>query len=1326
MTRSKRYWPGEAAETGRVKRACLDAEAPANQKSPAKARATRASKAAKRQTADVAKYPTARQGWSRTDLQQLSKAARSEGLGRSGSLCASIDAQPSYTTSGHATSSIQTDQQGCAFKPQPQPQTSASGPATSIPNPKAQPGAVAVTSPAHQPAIPSPAVRSKAKEEEQQLLQPTVAVSGLQPVLSRRPNNKRKAAGLVGPPLSETNRPGNRLPAVLPVMGTEQSSTHAVADTAQQNADADMSAAAPLPTAAADAAKKQTAHIAAQKQTAAKKLTAQQVLQPQLLPGAHFDCQGLRLLPGDALLHSEHLAAHSRQAASSSTRPIKYLDVTCTVDDLCKRDLDCSVSDRPYMGNGKSGCNTGHAMDQDGETHGSIERYNEVDLLVRKMLWWRALKAHGVAFANAALIVRDTFVQVCFMAQRTDGQAGCPDIHQSAQACKDYHRMLLEVYGPTKVLSPYVLSIDAINDYNAEGGAKDLHHFRLLQRRFIVYRPKKAAGQFCSNPTGPSNPSTHSGQPCGLAESAQAGGPAGRLPYDADTAASAASSSVIVDIVNSHQDGDTANTNPMAAPSNTATADWDATLEDLWQELQNKTGKLTGKQVQDNSDVATAASCSLLEGSWQGGHCSTDPIPSRAKVGNAIRNCLEQRAGSHQRLYFLDGTFPGDLPGHFQSYEEVPGVWCGVDQKVNAMLPQPMQSSRAGNFFRHLCVESTGTASFTMFAPISPATNITPFHQETKKRRSWNCGSGDFIVQPLSTADNVRKLERVHAAVMGAHKRHGCLLPLEMYLEEDIPLVCYIRDKPYAEMVELPEQSCHCFLSFSNASADPPALKASCNDWHLDSELSSAYLLEKLVGSMAKAGVEAGSPDDGADTWVATPYAMLEPCTIAGPLDPRCTGTWSRPWADEMKGQACTPEELDRQADLAHRCCGMEVLLVRAVEKMLDGVNGNLKDLCWNVHLTKADSLKALQDALPVLIDLQLRANKQSPQAVGKFCRKECQPDAADAHFSQEYMDVVVGEVQQVLRKADMDVAAQQAQALMHGSTCLTWTGSDAASASSCGPIFDRQPFKRTRFGRVQQLQAQEGCTPQGTTLQPSISNASMQWSGAPSQYPSAQATAASEPHKVKAKPASHKPFDKAAAADQSGTSLWAAVANMGGGLKHLAQQLCQQQQATQCAGSGQSQGIKRLRSSNNEVADVEHVSKKCCAASSAAQQLVQTDQVYGVFMHLKYAAAARVDADEEMNSKAEVAVNKLTELCAAAEAVSDFDLLQSGLPVMRSHWLLAMQQEWEAARSIHSQPIQLGKVRDRRCRLEALHDAACSSLAAEHANRWGVVPTNA
>ena len=210
-----------------------------------------------------------------------------------------------------------------------------------------------------QPASPNTAVKSKLKEEEQQPPQPTVAFSGLQPVLSRRPINKRKAAALAGPPVSETNRPGNTLPGVMAVKGMEHSSTHAVADTNQQNADADMSAAAPLPTASAGAAKKLTAHTA-----------AQQLAQPQLVNCARYDCQDLRLLPGDTLLHSEHLAAHRLQTDSSSTRPagapIKYLDDTVTVDDLCKRDQDCSVSDRPYMGNGKSGCREGPATDDGG------------------------------------------------------------------------------------------------------------------------------------------------------------------------------------------------------------------------------------------------------------------------------------------------------------------------------------------------------------------------------------------------------------------------------------------------------------------------------------------------------------------------------------------------------------------------------------------------------------------------------------------------------------------------------------------------------------------------------------------------------------------------------------------------------------------------------------------------------------------------------------------------------------------------------------------------------------------------------------------------
>lgn len=78
-----------------------------------------------------------------------------------------------------------------------------------------------------------------------------------------------------------------------------------------------------------------------------------------------------------------------------------------------------------------------------------------------------------------------------------------------------------------------------------------------------------------------------------------------------------------------------------------------------------------------------------------------------------------------------------------------------------------------------------------------------------------------------------RKLERIHAAVVGSFRRHGHVLPLEMYLEEGLPLVCYLRSQPHAEMVELPEQSCHFFMSWSNAAATTPSLKVTMGNCHL-------------------------------------------------------------------------------------------------------------------------------------------------------------------------------------------------------------------------------------------------------------------------------------------------------------------------------------------------------------------------------------------------------------------------------------------------------------------------------------------------------------
>ncbi len=68
-------------------------------------------------------------------------------------------------------------------------------------------------------------------------------------------------------------------------------------------------------------------------------------------------------------------------------------------------------------------------------------------------------------------------------------------------------------------------------------------------------------------------------------------------------------------------------------------------------------------------------------------------------------------------------------------------------------------------------------------------------------------------------------MERLHAAVTGTHNRHGQLLPLEAYLEEGIPLVLALREGP-PEMVELPEQSMHAFITWANAASPHPALKA--------------------------------------------------------------------------------------------------------------------------------------------------------------------------------------------------------------------------------------------------------------------------------------------------------------------------------------------------------------------------------------------------------------------------------------------------------------------------------------------------------------------
>ncbi|DBB05775.1 TPA: hypothetical protein ACH3X1_012371 [Trebouxia sp. C0004] len=718
-------------------------------------------------------------------------------------------------------------------------------------------------------------------------------------------------------------------------------------------------------------------------------------VRPQPQPAAaRFDCQGLMLLPTEAQLHCERLVASQVQGSPSAT--------------VANYPAFGSVEGAHLAAEWRDACDA-RLSSYEQALQASTNQFDQFEVRIRKRLWMRAFLRWGRAAADEALAAHDTFVQVVLMGQYPDGPPGPPDSLLSAQACQHYHAMLAKVYGPELVLEPYVMSVDALSDQESE----ELRNFRLLQRRFIVYNPSKAAhidsaAEGLLALASERRYSTGEGQlqaPNGLS-------PAGPASH---------------------------------ATTQSSHPDWDATLAGLWEVLQKKTCDLTVGQLQEQADDATAASCIVQNGGWQQGLRSSEVLPDDVKIWDTIAASMQQAPGSLQRLYFTDGTFPGELPPGCNSHADIPGLCCGVDQAVNGMLPAVMRSNRAGSLFKQMCVESTGTASFTFFAPCGQAPNLTAFHQETKKRRSWNCGCGDFIVQPLSTAASVRQVERVHAAVVGAHERHACLLPLEMYLEEDIPLVCYMRDHGHAQMVELPEQSCHAFMSFANAQSPQPSLKVSCNDWHINSEMSSAYLLEKLLASCRHAGVEASLGRDDAegddpDGWVESTYAMLQPCHIphnAKHMEhPRLNGSWQRPWADEMKDQKSSPKDIAKQAQKSKRSSHVSVLVVRLAEKVVDAIKFQLKATGWNALLKAPEGPRVLQDVLPVLLDLSLRAMAGSTK------------QGRDFPFSQRYMQHVVGDVQHTLYLTGMNTAAKLTQTLL-GSSVFCSQHADEETADS-------------------------------------------------------------------------------------------------------------------------------------------------------------------------------------------------------------------------------------------------------------------------------------
>eukprot|EP00884_Botryococcus_braunii_P000886 jgi/Botrbrau1/10799/Bobra.0064s0005.1 len=602
----------------------------------------------------------------------------------------------------------------------------------------------------------------------------------------------------------------------------------------------------------------------------------------------------------------------------------------------------------------------------------SLSKYKEFELRAREALY-AEVKARSIyssaeeaaGFARRAVDKRDAFVQLLLRSVDNDG--GAPSEAAMYEATLKYIDMLRETYGPQLVLDPIVLSASQLTPYDYEGL---LHKVRILQRRFIVYRPEG-----CSTANGWASKPQHS--------------------------------------------------------------QWDDTTLQSWLLFLTKISGVDGRrllaeEVHNSTDV-TALSCNSLMTVWDLGLLSKTHIADH----ESVLECVEKNQTSKEpnRLYVTDVAIPSYLENCVPV--DAAGICCAVDSSCNAVFAPAIRTDRSTSLLNLLKVESTGTASWVLFAPVGRGSNLTGFHQETKKRRSYNCGSRDLIVQPLATVENHRKVEELHMSVLGSCARHICLLPLEMYLQAGIPLVMYVRDKGYSELVELPEQSNHAFITFGYAPSMgfqhdatvgkpvyPHSLKVSCNDWCLLRELSSAYLLEKLDAPLHKLGMGSGVPTDGADSWIDSSFLAREPY-----LKRHRPNNWKRPWQDELlmdsdngcQGNQITEEQLQTgpRQGADQRNTSMDFVLVRTVERLVDAYHGRLNS---DVPLTRSlpspqEAKVALLDALPCLLDL-------AEQATSEGHNGKCNVSGQDG-FSAEYLTAVQQDVLEVLQ--DVPLIQQEA-----------------------------------------------------------------------------------------------------------------------------------------------------------------------------------------------------------------------------------------------------------------------------------------------------------
>ncbi|CAD7702303.1 unnamed protein product [Ostreobium quekettii] len=399
---------------------------------------------------------------------------------------------------------------------------------------------------------------------------------------------------------------------------------------------------------------------------------------------------------------------------------------------------------------------------------------------------------------------------------------------------------------------------------------------------------------------------------------------------------------------------------------------WTYGLSRLWDTVCTEFGDTKYGDLKQGTQGIMSKACNLMTTRWECGEVLKQHVLETTTWSTAVLKGVLGSWGG--RLYLTDGVLPHDEKG---AAKDAPGLVCHVNDAANGMLPEFLRSNRPDSLMHFMKVESSGTATFSFFCPLGGGCQLTAFHQETKRMRSFNCGSGDLIVQPIATEANIRRLERVHSTLFRSHKRHRYLLPLDMYLEEGIPLVLYIRNSQSAEMVELPFLSTHAFLTFTSATSQPPAYKVSCNDLCLTKEPFVAYAFEELAMIDGETHMMGGNNQLAADEWMESAYFAMWPPGRGV----ECA------WDDELLGSTGPPSEGDRPRDR-----NMRTVVVRTVQRLLDLLEGRLDTsrVAGSVPSTD-EALAVLAGLLPCLLDVSQELAKGVGEDGAQFVKDLCE-----------------------------------------------------------------------------------------------------------------------------------------------------------------------------------------------------------------------------------------------------------------------------------------------------------------------------------------------